>query len=273
MTDKTALGDRMKGYESVSRVYLTRRMPLIIRVDGRAFHTYTRQFKPHQEGPWSTHMRDAMTQAARWLVGDISGAKLAYVQSDEISILVTDYDKLTSQPWFDKNLQKVCSVSASIATAGFNEHLSAYGFVTKPAMFDSRCFVLPREEACNYFIWRQQDATRNSISMLAQAHFSHKQLHQKSTGVMQEMLFSEKGINWNDCEIWQKRGWCITRETVTRTVTEEMLDAEGNPPPGSALGEEFTRTLMEPDWEIPIFSKDRDYVDRHVSVDGDDYVA
>jgi len=267
MTDKTSIGDRMKRYEDVPRTSLTPRMPMVIRVDGRAFHTYTKRFKRQVESPWSPYIRDAMTAAAQGLMREISGAKLAYVQSDEISVLVTDYDSLGTQPWFDKVAQKVCSVSAAITTAEFNQKMLAIelseqtvtaerpGQLTfkidfpQLATFDARSFVVPQHDVANYFVWRQRDAEKNSIAMLAQKHFSPKQLHGKNGGVMQEMLHSEHGINWNDCDVWQKRGWCVTRET--REVPGGMKPTE-------------LRTFVEPDWAIPQFTKDRPYIERLV---------
>lgn len=259
----------MKRYESVPRISLTPRMPMIVRVDGRAFHTYTRRFKSIQDDPWSTHLRDAMTEAARELLREISGAKVAYLQSDEISVLVTDYDKLSSQAWFDKGVQKICSVGASVATAAFNSAVHNVGIETTSATFDARCFVLPREEVANYFVWRQRDAEKNSISMLAQHYFSHKELRGKSGSDKQDMLMREHGVNWNDLETWKKRGWCVERKTVTATVAE--IRSRGTPvstPPSADVdpSQVVTRTVVEPDWEPPIFTKSRDYVDRFVDV-------
>ena len=264
MTDKTSIGDRMKRYEEVPRTSLTPRMPMIIRVDGRAFHTYTKKLHHGAKdlGPWNPVMRDAMTDAARGLMREISGAKIAYIQSDEISVLVTDYDKIGSQAWFDKVAQKVCSVAASISTMEFNNNIRHYVETGLPpemfpstATFDARAFVVPREDVCNYFVWRQRDAEKNSISMLAQHYFSAKQLHGKSGSAKQDMLMLEKGVNWNDIPVWQKRGWCVDRKTVTMTIAE--LD------PNS----EVTRTVVEPDWDIPIFTKNRLFIERFVDLD------
>ena len=286
MTDRTSLGDRMKGYEHVPRTRLTPRMPMIIRVDGRAFHTYTKKLEHGDPSPWNPVMRDAMTDAARALIREISGAKIAYIQSDEISVLVTDYDKHSSQAWFDKGVQKVCSVSAAIATMAFNNHIRSYVDQGLPAemfpttaVFDSRAFVLPKEDVRNYFIWRQRDASKNSISMLAQAHFSTKELHGKSGNVKQEMLFSEKGLNWNDCPTWQKRGWCVTRATKKMTVAEHLEQGgviRANPGIKLDPDSEIIRTLVEPDWDIPIFSAEPEtpdtppYIDQYVYLDADD---
>jgi tRNA(His) guanylyltransferase len=253
MSDRTALGDRMKSYEYAAKSVLIPRMPLIIRVDGRAFHTYTRSFNR----PWSLEIRDAMTQVGKALLQDISGAKIAYCQSDEVSVLVTDYDKLTSQPWFGKSVQKIASVSASVATAHFNlemmnlalrDQKAAIKTLYAPAYFDARCFVLPKEEVCNYFVWRQRDAIRNSISSLAQVHFSSKKLFSKTTATLKEMLKTEKDVSWDSCETWQKRGWCVVR---TQNSSEEEIPA---------------RTEVCPDWETPEFTTSRKYIEDHVFI-------
>jgi tRNA(His) 5'-end guanylyltransferase len=162
--DKTSLGDRMKSFEDVWRFSLTPRMPLIIRVDGRAFHTLTKQM--HFKKPYDILFMNAMVAAGRDLFEDIQGVKLVYIQSDEISVFANDYEKLETQAWFDKNLQKIVSVSASVATRGFNRYCRKgiiKPFGVEEGTFDSRAFVLPKEEVCNYLIWRQKDATRNSI--------------------------------------------------------------------------------------------------------------
>ena len=284
----SALGTRMKRYEEVPRTSLTPRMPMIIRVDGRSFSKYTKRFKRQVESPWSPYIRDGMTAAAEALMRGIAGAKIAYLQSDEISVLVTDYDTLNTQSWFDKVAQKVCSISAAIATAEFNQKMLAIEMseqtvtATRPgqmtftiefprlATFDARCFVLPRSDVTNYFIWRQRDATKNSVSMLAQKHFSPKQLHGKDGNVMQDMLKLEKDVNWNNCEVWQKRGWCVTRQQLHTTVGE-LRKKGGNVdiPPGVEVRDdiEVVRAVLQPDWDIPIFTKDRQFIERLVDVD------
>lgn len=202
-----SLGDRMKGYENVTRTYLPRRTPMIIRIDGKAFHTWTKGLIT----PFDSDLKEMMCETAAFLCENISGAKMAFWQSDEISILVTDYDNLETEAWFNKNVQKTVSVSASMATAVFNkaaiEHL-----MNKPlAFFDSRVFTLSKEEVANYFIWRQEDATRNSIQTLAREHFSHKECHKKSCNKLQDKLLTEKDVNWNDLKVWEKRGAVIVK--------------------------------------------------------------
>jgi len=263
---KGSLGNRMKDYEDVSRIYLTKRCPLIIRIDGKAFHTFTRGLKK----PFDLLFMEAMQLTAKKLCETVTGCKLAYIQSDEISLLLIDYDTLDTQPWFDKNLQKLVSVSASIATLAFNKafeqkadafisgfkdkqhvteeesgYLSALSACkNKGAMFDARAFILPKEEVCNYFIWRQQDATRNSILSVAQSVFSVEEMHGKKCDVLQDMLFTRKGINWNDLSATEKRGSCIVKTVVNKNGAE--------------------RDKWVIDNDIPIFTKDKNYIDKNV---------
>lgn len=207
MKKNDSLGDRMKNnYEYRTRYFLPRRTYTIIRLDGKAFHTFTR----HCVKPYDSTLRDAMTDTAKYLCEHIQGANLAYTQSDEISILLTDFSKKETAAWFDNNLQKMCSVSASMATAYFH---SVYKAPTETlAFFDSRVFQIPDEiEVGNYFVWRQQDAERNSIQMLAQSKFSHKQLHGKSCPDIHEMLHGIN-MNWNDEDPRNKRGTLIGYE-------------------------------------------------------------
>lgn len=230
------LGDRMKTYENAARYYLTRRMPMIIRVDGKAFHTLTADMKR----PWDDGMIDAMISSAKYLCENVQNTKIAYVQGDEISLLLTDYDRLGTEAWFDRNLQKMVSVSAAQATVAFNRSIVKY-YPAKSGVFDSRAFVIPKEEVNNYFLWRQNDATRNSVQMLARAYFSHKDLHGLGNAEVRDKLFLEKGINWNDIPTHKKRGACVRRMVVN----------------DSRLGHDFEWKI---DLEPPIFSKDRGYI-------------
>ena len=214
---------RMKNnYESRSKTFLTRRTPVIMRIDGKAFHTYTRGL----EKPFDDGLINDMEQTMLFLCKNIQGAKLGYHQSDEISILITDYDKLTTDAWFDYNVQKMTSISASLATAIFNQLRAQRSFnesidlglssvdsvFLNLANFDSRVFNIPKEEVSNYFLARQKDAIKNSIAMLAQSMYCQKELHGKSGNQMQEMCF-QKGENWNDLDANKKRGAiCIKNE-------------------------------------------------------------
>lgn len=270
---KDSLGDRMKSYEGISRIYLTKRVPVIIRIDGKAFHSFTKGFRR----PFDEILIKAMQETAKYLCKNIMGCKIAYTQSDEISLLLEDYERVETQPWFENNLQKIVSVSASMATMAFNrafadavnERYSYYTGINADewtgsteefdklfdnyfakigtAMFDSRVFILPKEEVCNYFIWRQQDATRNSIQMVAQSLFSHRQLQNKNCDQLQEMMFQEHNINWNDYSTVYKRGSCVTKEQYTEN--------------------DVTRSRWVVDTNIPIFTQDRNYIDRLVFLD------
>ena len=234
MKTKDSLGTRIKDfYENRFRYYLLRKSYTIIRIDGKAFHSYTRGL----EKPFDMGLIDDMIETTKYLCKGIQGAKFGYVQSDEISILLTDFEENTTQAWFDANLQKMCSVSASMTTSKFNqlrfsrkikeEGNKGTSEITNDmtlAEFDSRIFQIPHiSEVKNYFLWRQQDAIRNSISALAQAHFSHSQLNNKTCDQMQNMLFTEKNINWNDLLEICRRGAFIylvpeDRGNVTRNV-------------------------------------------------------
>lgn len=228
--DNSNLGTRMKSFENVNRHYLQPRTPFIIRLDGKSFHSYTK----HCTKPFDLNLWKAFNEVCQVLLKEIQGSKLVYTQSDEVSVLITDYDTYETQAWFDKNIQKMVSVSASIATAVFNKHFEHPK--KKLAFFDSRVFCVPKEDICNYFYWRQLDATRNSIQSLGQFHFSHKELHKQSCNNIQELLWSKKNINWNDCQTIQKRGTCFFKQDG-KVVT---------------------------DLEIPLFNKDRDYIEKYL---------
>jgi tRNA(His) 5'-end guanylyltransferase len=257
---KDQLGDRMKTfYEDRFRTKLPRRAYTIIRVDGKAFHTYTKGLnRPFDDG-----LIEDMNLTAAFLCKNIMGAKLAYVQSDEISILITDFDTQDTQSWFDYNVQKMTSIAASLATSEFNrlrierqfsvhmidENGRAHYSLNleemksiKMAQFDARVFQIPsRIEVENYLIWRQQDAVRNSISSVAQSLYSHKELNGVKTNEMQEMIF-QKGINWNDYDFRKKRGAVIGK-----------VEAE--------VGE-GKNTAIRNRWEVvdtPIFTQDREF--------------
>ena len=223
--NKDNLGDRMKeNYENRAKTRLLRRTPVIIRLDGKAFHTFTRGFKK----PFDDILTEAMQQTMLTLCKEIQGCVLGYTQSDEITLVLTDYKKLETSAWFDYDVQKICSVSASIATLAFNScflkemirnkvgfansvHFQAW---TKGALFDSRCFNIPKEEVTNCILWRQQDATRNSINAVAQSNFSHKELYGLNVNQVQDKLFKERNINWNDLPTHLKRGSCCIKREV-----------------------------------------------------------
>lgn len=256
-----ALGQRMKKYEFITRTHLVPRMPVIIRIDGKAFHTFTRGFKK----PFDEILVKTMQETMKYLCENIQGCVLGYTQSDEITLVLVDYKKLDSCSWFDYNIQKCSSIAASMTTMAFNKFfpqmienvLGEFFFETETdedekyvnslrssmergAMFDARCFNVPKEEVCNNILWRQNDATRNSIEMVGHANFSQSKLHKKTCNDIQDMLMLERGINWNNFQTHLKRGSCCIRKT----------------------SEESDGTKWVVDTEIPIFKGDgRKYID------------
>jgi len=225
-----SLGDRMKDrFEDRARFYLPRRSFVIIRVDGKAFHTYTRGCAKPFDGP----LMRAIDYTAMAMCKEMMGSVFAYTQSDEISILLHDFAKQDSQAWFDYNVQKMASVAASLATAYFNSHYKMLDRDRDLATFDARVFSVPDPvEVVNYFIWRQKDAERNSLQMAAQSVYSHKELHGVSCSGLHELLHKKK-INWNDYTAREKRGGFIQR-------TRENFGWS--------------------QWETPIFAKDKEFL-------------
>jgi tRNA(His) guanylyltransferase len=228
---RDSLGDRMKTqYEDRTRVMLPRRTYTIIRVDGRAFHSWTRGM----QWPYSGTLMSLMDSAAIALCKDCAGAEFAFVQSDEINVLLTDFRKEDTQAWFDGNLQKLASISASVATAEFNINVQALGIGKPKAYFDSRAFVIPDPvEVANYFIWRQKDAERNSVAMLAQSYASAKQLNGKDRTAQHDVIH-EAGDNWNDhpCDfkrgraiIYRDQAWGVDHETPIFVENREYLSS------------------------------------------------
>ena len=275
---RDSLGDRMKGnYENRSKTYLVRRMPVIIRIDGKAFHTFTRGF----EKPFDDVMMQTMQQTTLKLCQEIQGCVFGYTQSDEITLVLVDYNDINTDAWFDYSVQKMCSVASSMCTLYFNKifaeiasaKIESFKFelgcvkdeedefgvyrdnlkhyiktyekaIDNGAMFDARVFNIPVEEVTNCVLWRQQDATRNSISSLAQSKFSHKELQGKSSSQMQDMLMEKYGINWNNLTIPEKRGTAVYKRTID-DVTEWIVD-----------------------YQMPILKgEDRDYVEHLVKFD------
>jgi tRNA(His) 5'-end guanylyltransferase len=200
MTD--SLGDRIKRYESVSSPRLLTKCPVFIRVDGKAFHSWTRSL----DKPFDGSFIKSMVVAAKETAEQMQGFKLGYVQSDEATFMLSDYDSEKSQGWFGYELNKIVSISASLFTAHFNE-INPY-MCSSLALFDSRAFNVPLDDAPNVFVWRQKDWHRNSLQMLARAHFSHRELNGKKAPDMHEMLHA-KGINWADLPAQLKNGTFI----------------------------------------------------------------
>ena len=278
------LGKRMKEYyEAIPKTKLMRRCPVAIRIDGKAFQTFTRGF----EKPFDKILMRSMQETMLYLCKNIQGCKFGYAQSDEITLILTDYDTFETQAWFDYEVQKMCSIAASMATMALNKcfvrniqsivcktnDMEEYvddgngqliptekhyanilnDAAEKGAMFDARCFNIPKEEVTNYFIWRQQDATRNSIQMVARSKFSDKKLFKLNSNQIQELLFQEAEINWNDFPIEQKRGSCFTYRYEDVVIEDNCGNQE-------ILEEKMRRWFL--DREIPVFTQDRDYIER-----------
>lgn len=276
------LGCRMKNfYELSSRTRLVRRMPVAIRIDGKAFHTFTREF----EKPFDRVLMRTMQETMKYLCENIQGCVLGYTQSDEINLILIDYKNLTSCAWFDYEVQKICSIGASMATMAFNRNflrlmkegkalLPVYEQVAGLAMFDARCFNIPREEVTNLIYWRQLDASRNSIQMVGHACFSHKELQNRSCSEIQDMLMLQKGINWNDYPAEQKRGSCCIRaEQIVETERRENSDGQETAEKRKDKDSMGKRMVIRYPWmidrEIPIFKGEgRDYIEKLIDWEG-----
>lgn len=289
----TDLDIRMKSYEKVTDQKLIRRMPVIVRLDGRSFHTFTRGLKK----PFDDILIDSMQQTALYLCKNVQNCVLAYTQSDEISLLLIDYKNFDTQPWFDNRIQKIVSISAALATTKFKEafenNIEKFGYKNIPDWdmggtsgwltgqqqedlkyiqnlyfaienkyrgFDSRCFNLSKDEVANYFFWRQQDCIRNSIQMVGQANFSHKELQNKSCNQIQDMLMERKGINWNDLPIYQKRGSCCVRNNI-------VISTDGTTEIVQLRDSSESENVWIIDKEILIFKGEgREYIDKLINV-------
>lgn len=282
------LGVRMKTfYEQIPKTKLMRRCPVAIRIDGKAFHTFTRGFQK----PFDEVLIKSMQETMKYLCENIQGCVLGYTQSDEITLILVDYKKLTSSAWFDYEVQKICSIAASMATMAFNKffadnvekeilsnsdkegnvvddnleiiHINHVHSMRKGAMFDARCFNIPKEEVTNLVYWRQLDASRNSIQMVGQANFSHKELQNKSCNDIQDMLMAQKSINWNNLPTYQKRGSCCVRNKI-------VIESDGV----MATAQLRDTSKSENEWiidtDIPIFKGEgREYIDRLVFIGED----
>jgi tRNA(His) 5'-end guanylyltransferase len=293
MSKHSDLDVRMKTYyEQIPKTKLMRRCPVAIRIDGKAFHTFTRGFQK----PFDEILIKSMQETMKYLCENIQGCIIGYTQSDEITLVLTDYKKLNSSAWFDYEVQKMCSIAASMATMSFNKFfyknfcsfkttncyhpvkdfderktrgqylVTLYEACDKGAMFDARAFNIPKEEVANLIYWRQQDAIRNSIQMLGQAHFSSKQLHGKSTSAIKEMLRNEKGVDWDNLPVYKQRGSCCVKETyfVQHNDGKQLYFPDGDPVDGEMLKGTY-RSRWIVDNEIPIFKgADRAYIENLV---------
>ena len=269
------LGKRMKKYENQSDRQLVRKQPVIIRVDGRAFHTFARELNK----PFDDILIDSMQETMRYLCKNIGGCVLGYCQSDEISLLLQDYKNEETQPWFEYRVNKLCSVVASMATFAFNRFFEnnvsdfydkcakneeefeknknrievLLRCCDKGALFDARAFTLPFYEVTNYFYWREADAMRNSIEMVGHANFSQKQLHKVNAEGIKKML-AEKGIDYDKIPTYKRRGVCCFKTKI---------------PSFSQDGHTVLRTVWVNDIDIPVFKgSGREYIESKI---GDEY--
>ena len=243
------LGNRMKSnYENVTRYYLSRRTPVIIRLDGKAFHTFTKGF----DKPFDSILVEAMQYTTEQLCKNVQGCVFGYCQSDEISLLLVDYKKLNSDAWFGYNIQKCSSIVSSLATNYFNSYLldcitnfksfeqaEEANFLSNKlfkASFDARIFNIPKEEVVNYFIWRQNDCIRNAINSIGQHYFSHKNLQHKNVSQIREMLV-KNNINEEDYS-----GYCRFGSSIIKDCRD---------------GKEEWVTVIS-----PIFKENRNFINR-----------
>lgn len=248
--DTSDLANRMKEYEKRNQYYLQKRIPVAIRVDGRSFHTFTKGF----QRPFDEILMTAMQETAKYMCENIQNAKFAYVQSDEITIILVDYDTLETGCWFNYRTDKICSIAASMATLKFNmafkeailneewewknnltpqsvEIQKAHSdyiatlkkAAQKGAMFDARCFNIPKEEVANLVYWRQLDAMRNSVQMVAQANFPHKELQGLSQKALKEKLHLEKNIIWDNYPIYKQRGTAVYKSTSGDWIVDKCM--------------------------------------------------
>ena len=245
------LGKRMKQYEAVSKTVLMRRTPVAIRIDGKAFHTFTRSLQK----PFDHILMCSMIDTMEALCKNVQNCVFGYTQSDEITLILVDYKELNTAAWFDNEVQKLCSISASMATFYFNKFFAEYaertittlGYehdysitlakcIDAPAMFDARCFNIPKEEVTNLLYWRQLDAIRNSIQSMGQSLFSHKELMNKSCAQIKEMI-ETTDASWDGLPTYRQRGTACFKSEEGWTV----------------------------DYSMPILVREgREYVERHI---------
>lgn len=260
------LGKRMKTYyEQVSKTRLMRRTPVIIRIDGKAFHTFTKGFCR----PFDDILIKAMQETTKYLCENIQGCVLGYTQSDEITLVLVDYNKFETQAWFDYEVQKICSIAASMATMAFNkvfahevslgsesEYIGYFDLdymdtleraVNRGAMFDARVFNIPKEEVTNCVYWRQLDAMRNSVQMLGQAYFTPKDMNGKPCRAVKDMLVSVCDTSWDELPPFKKWGSCVVKESYNDNFLMK------------------TRWIVDKD--IPLFvGEGREYIEKLVYV-------
>jgi tRNA(His) guanylyltransferase len=238
------LCERMKGYEEAFQTTLPWRMPIIMRLDGRSFHNWTRG----SEKPFDSIVKQQLEAVAADVCSEVQGTMFAYAQSDEISLLLHNYKTLETCPWFGNRTQKMISVAAATASASLTHHSGRVG------VFDCRVFILPEAEVCNYFVWRQRDCIRNSRHSLARSIFSHKECLGRSPKELQQMAM-EKGQDWNELSTHLRYGWCVRRQAVVQTARTRPFVAR--------------RTRWVTEVETPLFQRHRDYIEQFLAVESE----
>lgn len=276
---KDQIGTRMKTYyEEIPKTRLMRRVPVAIRIDGKAFHTFTRGFQK----PFDSVLMISMQETMKYLCENIQGCVFGFTQSDEITLVLIDYQKITSSAWFDYEVQKICSITASMATIAFNKFFTKnvnYFEIThehdntvneycttlanaaeKGAIFDTRCFNIPKEEVANLIYWRQLDAIRNSIQMVGQANFSHRELQNKSCKDIKNMLLEQRYLNWDRLPEDYKWGSAC----IKTSPKEEIIDIP------TATEKPLRMVVNCSSWFIdkhmPILKENWDYINRYIYV-------
>lgn len=214
MSSHDDLGDRIKEYEAAeSQRKFLRYLPIVARLDGRGFSTFTKGL----ERPFDLRMTTAMSSTLKWLIEN-TGARFGHTQSDEMTVAWYEPDR-KSKVFFDRRIQKMNSVLAGMVSVHFFSQIRdswPSEYWTKLPHFDCRVSQYPiLEEAANVFVWRENDAHKNSVSMAAQHYYKHAFLQHKSSNEMQELLF-QKGINYNDYPVAFKSGTFFQRKTVLR---------------------------------------------------------
>lgn len=229
------IGTRMKGYEATSQGRFIDQLPIIVRIDGKAFHTFTKQNKCVT--PFDDNLHDSMVYAMCKTMSEImQNSVLGYTQSDEISILLKNWPDFNTEQWFGGKIQKIASISASAITAHFNDRFNG-----STALFDARAFQLPITEVANYFIWRQQDAERNSVQMYARSFFSHKAVQGLSCPQLVDKIFDCTGYQWGHLDTWKKRGTAVTQDMI------DVVSCKAKNLPSY--------------YDCPVFTKERDFIE------------
>ena len=233
--ENDSLGDLMKSYEARgTSAKAMKGLPLLARLDCRSFHSFTKGLKR----PYDERLSKCMIETTKFLVEE-THACVGYTQSDEISLAWFVDAKGDSEYLFDGKFSKLNSVLAALASVKFMklilEHVPEKAMQTP--VFDCRTWQVPTLDlAADAFLWREFDATKNSISMAAHAYFPHKSLQGLNGSEKQERLWAEKGINWNDYPIFFKRGTYVQRVAKERELSEEerlRIPEKHRPVPGT----------------------------------------